>query len=52
MMADRCFRDGCREPIYLHTYDGPIVCEGGHVLAQTSKKARRFLERATSGVQA
>lgn len=51
-MTQRCFRDGCREPVYLHTYDGPIVCEAGHVLKQTSRRAQRFLERATRGAEA
>jgi hypothetical protein len=51
-MTQRCFREGCREPVYLHTYDGPIVCEAGHVLSQASKRAQRFLDRATRGVNA
>jgi hypothetical protein len=50
-MTQRCLRDGCREPVYLHTYDGPIVCEAGHVLSQASKRAHRFLERATQEVR-
>jgi hypothetical protein len=51
-VTQRCFRDGCREPVRLHTYDGPIVCEAGHPLPQSSERAWRFLRRATSGVKA
>lgn len=51
-MVQRCFKPGCREPVYLHTYDGPIVCEAGHRHTDSPERVRRFLQRATSGVRA
>jgi hypothetical protein len=51
-MTLKCLYADCDADVHAETYDGAVRCEDGHDLRTTDERVKRFLDRATSGVQA